>query len=170
MRDQRLYRALVADIRRHGDTASAERMRRWEESAEMLRVMGLTEIEKCMEGGWAGFDIRGTLGMDLGWEFEKGWRVRVEEEAFAPDQEIVGRRMKRGRKEEHGECREKKRVKAVHGKVGEDEKEVGKRVVKQGKRKAKELDAVSNASPSRKPSRKRSRAVDEKESKRFRRA
>jgi hypothetical protein len=167
MRDQQLYRALVADIRRHGDTASAERMRRWEESAEMLRVMGLTEIEKCMEGGWTGFDIRGALGMDLAWEFDKRWRVRVEEEVFAPDEGIVGRGVKKRREMEDGKCRENKRIKIVHEKG-----ESGKRVVKQGKRKAKELNGISNIATSAKASRKRVRDVDEagQKSKRARRA
>jgi hypothetical protein len=155
---------LVADIRRYGRTASAERVRRWEDSAERLRVTGMTEMEKHMEGGWMGFDVRGAVGMDLEWEFEKGWRVRrvnVDED-FGPEQGGVKSGIKRRREEEDEECREKKRVKVVHEIEGKDRKEKKCAcVVKQGKRNAQDLDDNSDASLTINPGTKRSRAVDE---------
>jgi hypothetical protein len=164
MSDQNLYRVLVADIRRYGRTASAERVRRWEDSAERLRVTGMTEMERHMEGGWMGFDVRGAVGMDLEWEFEKGWRVRrvdVDED-FGPEQGDLKRGVKRRREREDGEFREKKRVKVVHEIVGEEgRKWEGKCVVEQGKSMAKGLDADSDVTQSGRTSTKRGRGVDE---------
>jgi hypothetical protein len=80
VRDQQLYRVLIADIRRYGRDASVERVKMWEDGVEKLRAAGLTETEKRMEGGWKGFEIEGTVGMDLGWVFERGWRIGKEEE------------------------------------------------------------------------------------------
>jgi hypothetical protein len=155
---------LVADIRRYGRTASAERARRWEDSAERLRATGMTGMERHMEDGWTGFDVREAVGMDLEWEFEKGWRVRrmnVDED-FGPEQGGVKRGVKRRREEEDEEFREKKRVKVVHEIEGEDRKEKkGGCVVKRGKKKAQDLYDNSDASLTINPGTKRSRAVDE---------
>jgi hypothetical protein len=134
VRDNALLRALVTDIQKNGQNASKERVKVWTAAAEKLRKSGMSDLEKRFEKGWMVVDMRGAVGMDLGWVFEVNWRGRgpEEEEMVGPDEGGIKKGMKREREKgnESGE-RGRKRLKA---------EEMKDQVVRRSKRIAKMRD------------------------------